>query len=231
MNLFVNDKPVRIIKTKDLKKLNGRFHMKLNDSTSQLKATQLEGDVLVTEPSVLLLFKVFTLMRTKKLKKLTSITFATSNKKNFVNVIKSHFKIIKAAGGLVTKEDKILLMYRLKKWDLPKGKLDKNEKSKEGAVREVEEECNIKVKLESKICSTWHTYTQNSSKILKKTKWYEMSCLDDSNMKPQVEEDIEQLVWVDKEQAEVLLSTKSYKSIKYVFDKFHKQHHIVNNES
>jgi hypothetical protein len=231
MNLFVNDKPVRVIKTEELSKLNGRFHVRFNDQTVHVKATQLQGDVLVIEPSVLLLFKIFTLMRTKKLKKMNSITFVTSNKKNFVNAIKGHFKIIKAAGGLITKDDKILLMYRLKKWDLPKGKLDKNEKSKDGAVREVEEECNIKVKLERKICSTWHTYTQNGSKILKKTKWYEMSCLDDSHMRPQVEEDIEQLIWVDKEQAEILLSTKSYKSIKYVFDKFHKQHRIVNNES
>src|SRR5688500_14172701 len=38
---------------------------------------------------------------------------------------KQHLKLIQAAGGLVhTENDTILLIYRLKKWDLPKGKLD-----------------------------------------------------------------------------------------------------------
>jgi 8-oxo-dGTP pyrophosphatase MutT (NUDIX family) len=113
-------------------------------------------------------------------------------------------------------------MYRLKKWDLPKGKLDREEKSKEGAVREVEEECNIKVRLEAKVCATWHTYMQNGNRILKRTKWYAMACIDDSQMRPQLEEDIEQLIWVDKEQAKILLAD-SYQSINYVVDKYYQQ--------
>jgi 8-oxo-dGTP pyrophosphatase MutT (NUDIX family) len=175
--------------------------------------------VLVSEPTVVLLYKLFTLMRVKKLKKLESITFATANKKELVKAVKRHFKIIKAAGGVVIKDDRILLMYRLKKWDLPKGKLEKDENSKTGAVREVEEECNVKVKLEHKVCATWHTYMQNGSRILKKTKWYAMTCLDDSQMKPQLEEDIEQLIWVDQVQAKILLAD-SYCSINYVVDKY-----------
>ena len=171
-----------------------------------MKSSQLKGPVLVVEPTVMLLYKLFTVMRVKKLKKLQSITFAVANKKELVKAVKRHFKIIKAAGGIVSKDDRILLIYRLRKWDLPKGKLDKDEKSKKGAVREVEEECNVKVKLEHKVCSTWHTYMQNGSRILKKTNWYAMSCLDDTAMKPQLEESIEQLIWVDKEQAKILVA-------------------------
>lgn len=218
MNLFINDKPVKFIQTDKYLDAN-RYASVLDGKLTGVKASPLKGHVLVLEPSVELLYKLFTIMRIKKLKKLQSITFATTNKKELVKAVKRHFKIIKAAGGIVSKEGRILLIYRLKKWDLPKGKLDKDEKSKIGAVREVEEECNVKVKLEHKVCATWHTYMQNGSRIMKKTNWYAMSCLDDTSMKPQLEEDIEQLIWVDPEQAKILLAN-SYCSINYVADKY-----------
>lgn len=220
MNLFVNDKPVRFIQTNKYNPVH--FDVKLDGKATQIKAPQLRGNIVVIEPTALLLYKLFNLMRVKKLKKLASITFVTANKKEIVKVVKSQFKIIEAAGGLVCKGEQILLMYRLKKWDLPKGKLDKDERSKQAALREVEEECNIKIRLDDKICSTWHTYTQNGNKILKKTKWYAMTCLDDSKIKPQAEENIEQLIWVSRTQAEVLL-TNSYESVRFVFEKFYKK--------
>jgi 8-oxo-(d)GTP phosphatase len=220
MNLFVNDKPVRFIQTNHYNPVH--FDVKLDGQSTQIKAPQLRGNIVVIEPTALLLYKLFNLMRVKKLKKLSSITFLTVNKKEMVKVVKSQFKIVEAAGGLVSKGDQILLMYRLKKWDLPKGKLDKDERPKQAALREVEEECNIKIKLDNKICSTWHTYTQNGNKILKKTKWYAMTCLDDTKMKPQAEENIEQLLWVNPTQAEVLL-TNSYESVRFVFEKFYKK--------
>lgn len=221
MNLFVNDKPVRFVHTDQYNA--ARYDIKIDGQSTQVKASQLQGNVVVIEPSVLLLYKLFTIMRVKKLKKLASLTFITASKQNMIKIIKSQFKIVKAAGGLVCKGDQFLLMYRLKKWDLPKGKLEKDEKSKQGAIREVEEECNIKIKTENKICSTWHTYTQNGNKILKRTKWYAMTCTDDSQMTPQAEENIEQLIWVDQSQAEVLL-TNSYESVRYVFEKYFKRH-------
>jgi len=55
--------------------------------------------------------------------------------KNF----KQYFKIQKAAGGKVLKEDKVLFIYRFNKWDLPKGKLEKGEAIEQCAVRESEE--------------------------------------------------------------------------------------------
>src|ERR1041384_622155 len=49
-----------------------------------------------------------------------------------------HFKIIEAAGSLVfNKKKELLMIYRLDKWDLPKGKIEKNEKPAAAALREV----------------------------------------------------------------------------------------------
>jgi ADP-ribose pyrophosphatase YjhB (NUDIX family) len=134
--------------------------------------------------------------------------------------ILSKFKVIKAAGGLVKKKDRLLMIYRMKKWDLPKGKKESGEKYKETATREVEEECNVKVKLGKKICTTWHTYTMNKNSMLKKTKWYEMDLLDDSKSKPSLEEDIEELRWMTQKEVYHALEN-SYKSIHFVFEQYY----------
>jgi hypothetical protein len=63
---------------------------------------------------------------------------------------------------------------------------------------------------------------QNGNRMLKKTKWYAMDCLDDTQMKPQLEEDIEQLMWVDEVQAKILLAD-SYCSINYVVDTYYQK--------
>ena len=114
----------------------------------------------------------------------------------------------------------MLLINRFKKWDLPKGKQEPDEKSKECAVREVEEECCIKVDLGKKICSTWHTYKQNGKRILKKTNWYTMYCLEDKDMKPQIEEGIEDLKWMNDREAYQALYN-SYASIRQVFRSYY----------
>src|SRR5688500_2748722 len=60
------------------------------------------------------------------------------------------FNLVTAAGGLVVNEDdKVLLMIRRGKWDLPKGKHDEGETIEECAIREVMEETGLKnVRLE-----------------------------------------------------------------------------------
>ena len=37
---------------------------------------------------------------------------------------KDEFEVIEAAGGVVVKDEKMLFIFRKKKWDLPKGKLE-----------------------------------------------------------------------------------------------------------
>lgn len=117
----------------------------------------------------------------------------------FKNAIKS-VNLIVAAGGLVKNErGEYLFIFRNEKWDLPKGKIEKGEKVKETAVREVEEECGIKVsKLKEKICKTFHVYIYRGDIVLKKTHWFNMRCSGQNKLKPQVEEGITDAQWFNK---------------------------------
>ncbi len=160
-------------------------------------------------------------MTDSKLKKVFSITFASQDKRSLINHIKQKFKVIQAAGGVVDKSGKILLIYRKGRWDIPKGKLDKGESIKECAIREVEEETGVKVEIEKKINATWHTYVTNRKYILKKTHWYVMTCVDDSNLAPQEEEGIKEAKWMNLTELRSALYD-SYRSIRYVIQEYHK---------
>jgi len=117
----------------------------------------------------------------------------------FKNLV-ANMKIIYAAGGLVKNgKGDYLFIHRLGKWDLPKGKVDDGEKMREAAVREVEEECGIKVDyLGQKISTTYHVYTMKGKIVLKQTKWYDMGVNKAPNLIPQTEEDITEAVWLGK---------------------------------
>ena len=108
--------------------------------------------------------------------------------------------LIEAAGGLVENEKgDYLFIYRNDKWDLPKGKIEKDEKTKVAAVREVEEECGIIVsKLGDKICKTYHAYISRGEVVLKKTHWYAMKYKGKDKLKPQIEEGITDVRWFRK---------------------------------
>jgi 8-oxo-dGTP diphosphatase len=56
---------------------------------------------------------------------------------------------VRAAGGVVRRDDRILLVHRPKydDWSLPKGKLDAGESSEDAALREVEEEAGLRCRL------------------------------------------------------------------------------------
>jgi 8-oxo-dGTP pyrophosphatase MutT (NUDIX family) len=106
-------------------------------------------------------------------------------------------RMIRAAGGLVKNgKGAYLFIYRLGKWDLPKGKIDEGEKTKEAAKREVEEECGIEVDyLGPKLISTYHLYTIKEDLVIKKTCWYEMGVNKSPKLIPQLEEDITRAEW------------------------------------
>ena len=107
------------------------------------------------------------------------------------NKFKKFFKVVKAAGGAVIKEDEILLIYRNNVWDLPKGKMEDGETKEETARREVEEECSIQhLKIEKKLPTTYHVFYEDNRYKLKITYWFTMTTDDDSNPIPQKEEGI-----------------------------------------
>ncbi|MCI0921789.1 NUDIX hydrolase [Sphingobacterium rhinopitheci] len=111
-------------------------------------------------------------------------------------------KIIHAAGGLVKNSDgDYLFIFRLGKWDLPKGKVEEGEKMKDAALREVEEECGIKIDyLGKKIATTYHTYQMRGKFVLKQTKWYDMGVNKNPKLTPQLEEDITEAEWLSKKE-------------------------------
>ncbi|MBP6090412.1 MAG: NUDIX domain-containing protein [Crocinitomicaceae bacterium] len=110
------------------------------------------------------------------------------------------FKKIDAAGGIVLKDTRILVIFRNGKWDLAKGHVDEGESFQNAAIREVEEECGVRATLKSKIGTTQHTYVYEDQLILKTTHWYEMECIDDSDMQPQFEEGISVIEWLEMSQ-------------------------------
>lgn len=122
----------------------------------------------------------------------------TANIEQSKKLFWKHFTIIQAAGGLIENEKKeILMIFRRGKWDLPKGKLDKGETLEQCAVREVKEETGLKnVQLKKFILTTFHTYNEFGRHILKESHWYRMKAASSQPLKPQTEEDIQQIAWV-----------------------------------
>ncbi|WP_158861028.1 NUDIX hydrolase [Lunatibacter salilacus] len=218
MKIFINDKPVELLTPSELPPIKS-FECVYENPKDLPHYTGLHDDVLIIDPSMDIIIKLLYVLRTRKLKHLDSVTLVSSNKKELQSFIKSRFLIIKAAGGIVTKGDKVLFIYRLGKWDFPKGKFEKKESPSECALREVEEECGIKVRLNAPICKTWHTYTQNRKSILKKTYWYTMDCLEDNGMKPQIEEGIADIRWMSHQEAKTAL-INSYPSMRYLYKFF-----------
>lgn len=222
MTIFINEYILKIVSQKKAQILSTtEFDHLIDAQLEAIKPENLEGHVMIINILPPTIIRLFTIIKTTELPHLHSVTLISEDKDLIEELIKSQYKVLKAAGGIVkNKEDKILMMFRLKKWDLPKGKLDKGESSKVAAIREVEEECNVKAKLEKKVCTTFHTYTYKNVDILKQTKWYAMDLLDDSNMKPQAKEGIEKLEWMDKKQTNSAM-LNSYSSIRYVLKKYY----------
>lgn len=218
MIIFFDDRPVTLIRSSELSHRDSTHFDSIVDlRLTKLKTIHLDGHILLLNTTSSLVSQIIQLLQVNPPKELLSITLATDDKSAVEEKIKGMFKVIKAAGGVVAKENQWLMIYRRKKWDLPKGKLDKGESSKLAAVREIEEETGVKALIQKKICTTWHTYTYNNSKILKRTKWYLLECVDDSKMNPQADEEIEKLEWVTPPKAQNLL-INSFSSIRYVVD-------------
>jgi 8-oxo-dGTP pyrophosphatase MutT (NUDIX family) len=115
-------------------------------------------------------------------------------------------------------EDKYLFIKRNGRWDLPKGKLELNEKKKDAAVREVEEECGLKIKsLGSKLLKTYHVYEIKGKPVLKISSWYSMEAKAKQKLIPQLEEGITEVKWFKKEDWG-LIRANTYPNILDVID-------------
>jgi len=220
MLIFFNDIPLRLVPKKQ-KPPTGHFQVHLNALKDDLIPEKLIHHVLITGANNSHIDQVISLLEENLFHHAASITMVVAGYQKAKFYLKSHYKIMRAAGGVVRKNDKILLIYRLKKWDLPKGKIEKGEKPRDCAVREIEEESGIKVEVVERICSIWHTYSLHGRKILKKTTWFAMNSLDDKKMRPQKSEDIEEVHWLKRKDLFHALKD-SYQSIVHVIREYRK---------
>lgn len=221
MNLFVNDIPVIILRPGSEPE-SGDYNVALDARDSLITRATLVKHIWVHHADTRHLETILDLINSKVPIDLLSLVLSVENYREVKLYMKSRFKVVKAAGGLVRKKERSLMIYRMKKWDLPKGKKDPGERSKQTAEREVVEECNVKVKVGEKICTTWHTYTMNKHAMLKKTRWYSMELVDDSRMKPSTEEDIEDVRWMTQKEVYHALEN-SYRSIRFVFEEYYRK--------
>ncbi len=159
--------------------------------------------------------------------------FSVLNRQNWIVVYGSEFKkilkyflknieIVRAGGGVVVNQmDMILFIYRNHKWDLPKGKAEQGENIRETSLREVKEECGLqRIEINKYICRTYHIYQYENKFILKKTYWFEMSSKIAQELKPQEEEGITKVEWMNREQINSKVYENTYENIRHLIDTY-----------
>lgn len=128
---------------------------------------------------------------------------------------------VPAAGGVIRNpKGQILMIYRKNFWDLPKGKLESGERSRQAAIRECMEEVGLKdLTIHTKIGVTWHLYReQDRSRSLKRTKWFVLDTQSPELTMPQKEEGIERVEWFNASDA--LELEPIYQNIKFIIQKY-----------
>ena len=111
--------------------------------------------------------------------------------------------VVRAAGGLVVRDEQVLLVHRPKydDWTFPKGKADDGESDEECAVREVGEETGLRCRLEQELGATEYVDARGRPK---RVRWWRMLPVDDDGFTPNAE--VDELRWVTPEEAARLLT-------------------------
>lgn len=143
------------------------------------------------------------------------ILYNNSDAKRLLEDFISLFWYVEAAGGLViNSKSEQLFIHRFGRWDLPKGKIEKNETVEQAAIREVQEETGLmEVSILKILPSTFHIFDYKGKKVLKRTYWFMMKYTGNSEPKPQTEEEIIEARWFSPDDlAQVMDNT--YSSLK-----------------
>jgi 8-oxo-dGTP pyrophosphatase MutT (NUDIX family) len=157
----------------------------------------------------------------KKLKIHDEVFLYYPDKKKLLKEFKEKLVTIKASGGIVTnKKNQILFIYRKGKWDLPKGKMEKNESKKESALREVIEETGVKkLKIINFFSTSFHLIKVKREYFLKETHWYTMKTKYDGKLKPQKSEGIISAKWKTFDEAQEI-KKKTFRNIAIILTKY-----------
>ncbi len=142
------------------------------------------------------------------------------NAEKLERFLRKKLPVVEAAGGMVFNGKKeILFIRRNKKWDLPKGKVEKGETYEEAAIRETIEETGVKnLEIRRFIMKTYHVFQRNEKFKLKITYWYEMYSDYDGELIPEPYEGIKKVRWKNFEKSQKALQD-SYENIKLLFPK------------
>jgi 8-oxo-dGTP pyrophosphatase MutT (NUDIX family) len=116
------------------------------------------------------------------------------------------FEWIEAAGGIVKNVNtrKLLFIFRNGFWDIPKGKIEMDEKPRDAAIREIKEECGLhSLEIINELPPTYHVYFAYGKHFIKKTHWFNLET-DEVNILPQLEEGITEVKWFDSDELDVV---------------------------
>jgi 8-oxo-dGTP pyrophosphatase MutT (NUDIX family) len=148
-----------------------------------------------------------------------NIKIVSSDLNSLLELFKSKFYYIEAAGGFIEKDNEFLFIHRQGIWDLPKGKLEKGETIKNAAIRECEEECGIKqLSITKQLSSSFHLYKYKKGFALKQSYWFYMKSDYSKKLTPQLEEDIDEVKWFSKHEIETIIIKHTYYTIRDVIN-------------
>ena len=178
------------------------------------KKSDLRGSLII-DPDLLENLDITKILERKKI---NSIGIFSQKHEIIIGLFKNKFPEIIAAGGkVINNKSEILFIYRDKKWDLPKGKMEKNENISQTALREVIEETGIKnLSIVKPLEKTYHIFKRRNKKFLKSTYWFEMKSDYAGKLKPQSKEGISRVEWIGIETLPLILP-KCYANIKMLF--------------
>ncbi len=150
--------------------------------------------------------------------KLERVLLYSKSPEKLLKRLHKKLPLVIAAGGLVINDkQQYLFIHRNGKWDLPKGKMDRNETVEQAAMRETMEETGVQdLKIDYYLGPTYHIFDWKENSKLKLTHWYIMTTTYNGALVPQEDEGIEQAAWLGKEDAENALKV-SYENIKHLF--------------
>jgi 8-oxo-dGTP pyrophosphatase MutT (NUDIX family) len=109
--------------------------------------------------------------------------------------------LIRAAGGVVVRDGRVLLVHRpaYDDWTLPKGKLELDETWEHAALREVAEETNLSCVLDAELGQTHYVDRGGREK---EVRYFLMHTIDE----PEARNEIDEVRWVLLADAPALLS-------------------------
>ena len=108
--------------------------------------------------------------------------------------------LVRAAGGVIVRDGRVLLVHRPKydDWSFPKGKLEEGETWEEAAVREVEEETGLRCAIGEEVGRTHYVVLQGPKEV----RYYRMTC----DGEAQAQNEVDEVRWVPLAEARELLT-------------------------